>query len=49
MCYHTNDKAQLTNDKAQLTGRIFKMTTIRALVIYQIPWIYWIQWKFYSI
>ena len=29
--------------------RIFKLIPIHASVIYQIPWIRWIQWKFRSI
>ena len=28
---------------------IFKLNPIHASVIYQIPWIHWIQWKFWSI
>ena len=30
-------------------GQIFKLSPIYASVIYQFPWIRWIQWKFWSI
>ena len=36
-CYHFNSQTHVRN-------RIFKMTPILASLIYQIPWIRWMQW-----
>ena len=38
-----------TTVPAHVRDRIFKLNPIHALVIYQILWICWIQWKFCSI
>ena len=40
-CYHSASKTQVKD-------RIFKLTPIHASVIYQIPCIRWIHWKFCS-
>ena len=41
-CYHRTSKTYVWN-------RIFTLSPIHVSAIYQIPWIYWIQWKFCSI
>ena len=40
-CYHSSSKTHVRD-------RILKLIPIHASVIYQIPWIHWIQWKFCS-
>ena len=37
-CYHSTSKTHVRD-------RIFKLSSIHASVIYQIPWIRWIQWN----
>ena len=41
-CYHSTSKTHVRD-------RNFKLSLIHALVIIEIPWIRWIQWKFCSI
>ena len=42
ICYHSPSKTPVRD-------RIFKFSPLHASVIYQIPWIHWIQWKLCSI